>query len=170
MNLWKRLKKIFLFTKENKKLPHCKNCYNSTTFFENPNKIEKIVDTVVEKTKSLHVHQYTPWFSITETLTDDETIDVFPSNQRIKQFHSETGVKVYHHKHYDLKKVKGKRRKSHTNDLKIKTFSDFVVADDQETYDNFSSNTYSHTKNRSLFYIKTSPFSSLISPNIMRKL
>ena len=169
MNLWKKLKKLFHKSKETKRRPHCENCYNSIEFFENPSKeIEKIDADVGLKTKSIHVHHYTPYFSITEILTDDETSEMTSNKPKFKCSHSESNMKVYHHKHYDAKKVKRKCRERRESILKLNKLSDFLV-DNQETYENCPI-TNRHTKNWSLFYIKTSPFSTCFYPNIIRKL
>ena len=173
MNIWKKIKsnwkKIFLKSREEKKRPHCENCYNSIDFFENPEKMGKTTNENIVKTKSMHVHHYTPWFSITETVTDDENTEIVSNNQNGKQINSYPGIKVFHHKHYTSKKIKNKRRKSRINDLKIKQISDFVI-DDEETYDNCSINAYSKPKNCSVFYIRMSPFQTCFNPNFMRKL
>ena len=160
MNLLKKLKKLFK-TKEKKKWNDCGTCYNSIDFFENPEIVSQNKET--QKIKSIHVHHYTPWFSITETLTDDdETPQKVPTKSRkvICKKSAHSNVKTYHYRHYESNKKK-------KSDSKISKFQNENKISDsfdvQETYDNLDS-----PKNVGFIYLKKKHFLANFNPNIVR--
>ena len=159
MNFFKKLKKLFKSKKP--KDVHCANCYNSIDFFENPTKVAK--DENPTKTKSIHVHHYTPWLTITETLTDDEEdkSSLKQKKSEILKSTSESNMKIYHHKHYDSKK----RKRQVNNKQQCRNFGRFSNYDEQETYDNYKP----MRNNVSFVYLKKAPFINLFYPGIFRQ-